>query len=111
MPCKRCSAPAFDPSTVKTNRGGLCEACFVGDLEAELAADEEEELKRLTERDRQMNRKGKKYRVTAWIHPVDGGDDYQVDWYFETRPTRKQIRSLVHAKRSSVADDFQVVAI
>src|SRR5262245_1602072 len=34
-PCLRCSTPAFDPITVQTNRGGLCEPCFVAMLEAE----------------------------------------------------------------------------
>jgi hypothetical protein len=35
--CGRCSEPAFDPATVEMNRGGLCESCFGGDLNAELA--------------------------------------------------------------------------
>ena len=28
VPCHRCSTPAFDPTSVETNRGGLCESCF-----------------------------------------------------------------------------------
>jgi hypothetical protein len=47
MPCTRCSEPAFDPTTVDTNRGGLCESCFVADLNAALAKRAEAERRRL----------------------------------------------------------------
>ncbi len=29
IPCSKCGKPAFDPKAVDTNRGGLCETCFV----------------------------------------------------------------------------------
>ena len=109
-PCSRCGTPAFDPMTVETNRGGLCEPCFVGDLEVEFAKEAEAELRKLTRRDRRMKAKGMNVRVTAWIHP-DAGDDYQVDWYLPARPTAAQIRALLRKERSSVLDDFQIVAI
>jgi hypothetical protein len=110
-PCIRCSEPAFDPATVDTNRGGLCESCFIADLNAALARHAEAERRRLARRDRRMKAKGMSVRVTAWVHPVTGGDDYQADWYFAARPTPAQIRSLLLDKGSSVLDDFQVVTL
>jgi hypothetical protein len=38
-PCSRCSAPAFDAATIETNRGGLCESCFLHDLNRKYAPD------------------------------------------------------------------------
>ncbi len=107
--CSRCSEPAFDPSTVETTRGGLCESCYVGDLDAELAKFTEAENRRLANRDRRMKVKGMKVRVSAWIHPAAGGDDYQSDWYFAARPTPTQIRKLLGEEGSSTFDDFQVI--
>jgi hypothetical protein len=99
--CSRCSEPAFDPATVETNRGGLCESCFVGDLDAELAKFAEAEKRRLANRDRGMKAKGMKVRVSAWIHPVVGGDDYQADWDFADQPTPARIRTLFREEGSS----------
>lgn len=36
-PCSGCGTLAFDPTTVETNRNGLCEGCFLRDLEAQWA--------------------------------------------------------------------------
>jgi len=49
QPCSRCSKPAYDPATVETNRGGLCESCFISDLDAKfqkLVKQEEEAVRR-----------------------------------------------------------------
>jgi hypothetical protein len=110
-PCTRCSEPAFDPTTVDTNRGGLCESCFVAELDASFARLAEVERQRLAERDRRLKAKGMTVRVTAWVHPAAGGDDYQADWYFEARPTPGQIRSLLRDEGSSVLDDFEIVTL
>jgi len=109
-PCSRCGTPAFDPKTVETNRGGLCEGCFMGDLEAECAIEEEAGLREIAQRDQGMKTKGMKFRVTAWIHS-DEGDDDQVDWYFPARPTAKQIRALLRNEGSAIWDDFEIIAI
>lgn len=109
--CSRCSAPAFDPATVETTRGGLCESCFVGELHAELAKFAETEKRRLANRDRRMKAKGMTVRVSAWIHPDAGGDDYQTDWYFAARPTQAHIRQLLRDEGSSIGDDFQIITL
>jgi hypothetical protein len=99
-PCSRCGTPAFDSMTVETNRDGLCEPCFVGDLEVEFAKEAEAELRKLAWRDQRWKAKGMKFRVTAWIHP-DAGDDYQVDWYFPARPLEAQIQALLRKQGST----------
>jgi len=110
VPCRNCCTPAFDPSTIETNRNGLCEACFLSRLEAEWAAAEQAEKQELAARDSRMKRKGFGFRVTAWIHPEDGGDDYQVDRYFSVRPTPKQIGRLLRDEGSDCLDDYTIIA-
>lgn len=110
-PCTRCATPAFDSATVETNRGGLCEACFLGDLRAELAEAQKAEQRALAARDRRMKREGMAVRVTAWIHPEAGGDDYEIDWYFKTRPTRKQVADLLRQRGSACLDDYQIIPL
>ena len=58
-----------------------------------------------------MKKSGHAVRVAAWVHPVQGGDDYPVDWYFETCPTHAQIRRLLHKMMSRVCDDYQIIAL
>ena len=71
-PCSRCGTLAFDPTTVETNRNGLCEGCFLGDLEAQWAKESEAELRRLQRRNRAMKAKGMSFQAIAWVHPDDG---------------------------------------
>lgn len=110
LPCPRCSAPAFDPATVDTNRGGLCERCFLNDLEAEYTTEVEAEQRKLAAQDRRMRQQGMTVRVTAWIHPPSG-EDYQADWYFPSRPMPLQIRRLLEVKCSSQLDDYEIIVL
>jgi hypothetical protein len=108
--CSGCENVVFDPTTVETNRNGLCEGCFLGNLEAQWAKESETEF-RMTARHRQaMKAKGMKFHIIGWIHP-DAGDDYQVDWFFQKRPTKAAIRALLREEGSTVLDDFQIIAI
>jgi len=109
-PCCRCGTPAFDTTTVESNRDGLCEGCFMGDLQAKWAKHAEDEVREIARRDRDMKAKGMKFRVTAWVHP-DAGDDFQVDWYFPVRPTATQIRALLRKEGSEILDDFEIIAL
>lgn len=110
MPCPRCSAPAFDPATVETNRGGICEKCFLNDLNAEYRAEVEAEQRKLAARDRRMKKKGMAVRVSAWVHP-EAGDDYQVDWYYPYRPTSVEVRRRLLQAGSSVVQDYDIVGL
>jgi hypothetical protein len=110
-PCPRCSTPAFDPTTVETNRGGLCEACFVADLQAELEKELEAVRRQIAARDLRMKNKGFTARVTAWVHPEEGGDDYQMDWYFKQRPLPEQIQLLLLEVGSEILDDFEIIKL
>ncbi len=111
VPCPRCSTPAFDPATVQTNRGGLCEMCFLADLKSRCAAAEEAEQQAMVARDRRMKRKGMVVRVTAWVHPEGGGDDYLVDWYLDWQPTHEQVAVQLREEGSIILDDYQIVPL
>jgi hypothetical protein len=110
-PCSRCSTPAFDPSTVITNRGGLCEACFLSDLKAEFAGAAEAERQEVAARDHLMRRRGMVVRVSAWVHPQGGGDDYQVDWYLAARPTPERVKDLLRNEGSRRLDDYEIITL
>jgi hypothetical protein len=109
--CHRCAAPAFDTATVETNRSGLCESCFLGDLEAELTDAEEAEQREIAARDEEMKKAGMKFRVSAWIHPEEGGDDCFVDWYLAAQPTPEQVRGFLLERHSSVLDDYEIITL
>ncbi len=66
-PCPRCGKPAFDPATVATNRGGLCEACFLDDLNAELEEAQRRERAADDRKDKAMRKKGYKWKVAVPI--------------------------------------------
>lgn len=110
-PCPRCSTPAFNPATIKTNRGGLCEGCFVHDVDAEFAAAMEAEERQITARDRRMKRKGMLIRVSAWVHSEQCGDDYQVDWYLNHQPTPEEVGAVLRKEGSCRVDDYQIVIL
>lgn len=109
-PCSRCSVPAFDATTIETNRGELCESCFLDDLHRECALVLEAELSQIKERDQQMKSQGMRFRITAWIHP-DNGDDYQVDWYAQTAPAPDYIATHLRREGSTVVEDFEIIEL
>lgn len=104
--CKECGEPAFDPSAVETNRNGLCEKCFMDDLNKEFKKESEKERKKVAYRDAKKKAEGFTHRITAWIHA--GGDDRQVDFYTNAEPTKKQIQALIRKEGSRVLDDYTV---
>lgn len=108
-PCCKCGQPAFDPATVETNRGGQCEACFIDELDQTFAAEQKKEAKKVVRRDARQKKLGMTHRVTAWIHPKAGGDDYQVDIYAKGEPTKAEIQSLLRKQGSAVLTDYQIV--
>lgn len=109
--CKTCGKPAFDPEAVDTNRDGECEDCFLAALNAEYQKSLLKEKKKLARRDKSMLVKGYQYRVTAWIHPAAGGDDYMVDIYFAEKPTPKAIKKHLANAGSCVFDDYTITLL
>ena len=107
--CHRCAAPAFDPATIQTNRAGLCESCFLDDLRQKSAKAQDAERKEIAARDRARKKSGDKVRISAWVHPANGGDDYQVDWYCKSYPSPEQVRGLLLEMNSRVCDDYQII--
>ena len=104
--CTRCGKPAFDDATVETNRSGLCESCFMSDLDAKfrrVKMTEEDDVRR---RDMEMSKKGYTHRVTGWVHPAMGSD-LQMDWYFLGMPSKKEIEEALRKAGSRLLTDYQ----
>lgn len=111
VPCKTCGKPAFDPSVVDTNRDGECEACFMAALTKEYEASRKKEAAALARRDRNRAKQGYTHRVTAWVHPSKGGDDYMVDIYSLGKPSKALITSELRKMGSRVLDDYTIVEL
>lgn len=106
--CPRCRAPAFDPSSVDTNRDGLCEACFMSDLNEQFAAAKRLEAATEKAMDARWMADGYRYKVVAWVHPLKGGDDYAIVRYFKRRPRASVIASHLRRIGSAVTDDYEI---
>lgn len=104
--CSRCGRPAFDHKAVSTNRAGLCESCFMSDLDEEFAEAQKEEANRFDLLDAQHRKEGFTHRVDAWIH-AGRGEDTQISFYM-VRPTDADIRRALRKNKSRVLDDYSV---
>ena len=111
IPCKRCRKPAFDPSTVETNRAGLCEACFMSDLRVKYAIAEAAEQSGLAKRDASYLAAGFTHRVTVWVHPHQGGDDFLSDLYFREKPTPEMIRAEIDHLGTWDDSDYGIITL
>lgn len=111
IPCKCCGKPAFDPSTIITNREGKCEACWMDEWRKGWDAIQKKEAAKLLRNDRKQLKLGYTHRISAWIHPAQGGDDYQVDYYVEGKPSKTKIQSILKKEGSRVLDDYQVFSL
>lgn len=107
--CTTCSGPGF---TYKgNNRGTECEKCFTTKLKAEFDEAQKDIDKEVTRQDRLHRTKGCTHRISAWVHPKGGGDDFQVDYYSVGAPTPASIKKLLRNEGSAVLDDYTVTDI
>ncbi|HCF4080915.1 hypothetical protein ACEP6V_21605 [Pseudomonas aeruginosa] len=107
--CSKCSSPAWDPSTLKTNRKGLCEACFIAEIRAEIEADQKEEEARLKKLDARRKAEGYTHRLDAWIHPAFS-DDFQVTAWIQN-PTEESVKKFLKDKGCTVQRDFSLIKL
>ncbi|WP_176000295.1 hypothetical protein [Burkholderia vietnamiensis] len=107
--CVKCSKPAFDPDTVRTNREKKCERCFMGELNAEFEKGREKAARRMAKNDEKYKKQGYTHRVDAWIHR-DAGDDVAVSYYMKD-PTDAQIQAELRKARSVVLNDYKLVQL
>lgn len=110
-PCSRCGKPAFAPATGLADRGGLCEDCFIHDMRVRVEKANEKQKSVEAKRDLAMKEKGFTHKVSAHIHPEDGGDDYLMVMHVTAEPSPEQIRNHVQKKRSAVLSDFTILAL
>lgn len=108
-PCKRCGTLTFDPESVSTNREGLCEECFLGDLRKDIDKAAERDAKRQRAADAKKRAAGYTHRVNAWVHP-DAGEDFQIVMY-AVNPTVEIIEQQLKRRRSTVLNDYVITAL
>lgn len=112
VPCRTCSAPAFDPATSETNREGECESCFLRrlerDFERQTLPSRIRDLKAELQRAVDHRAKGFTHRLLAMIHPEAGGSDYLVEFFTEKEPTPAEIEKLLKERRSAVLNDYRL---
>lgn len=109
--CSRCGKPAFDPTSVETNRAGLCESCHSEDFDKELRQAEARMRQRRDQLDAEYRTVGFTHRVDAWVHPVAGGDDYPVNIWFKGEPSADTVAAKLQEIGSSVLTDYQLAKI
>lgn len=109
--CSRCQTGYLLGEDSKKYRGTLCEPCWTEDFKKRCAAEEEKDRKALARRDANMLKKGYTHRVTAWVHPSRGGDDFMIDFYGKSEPTPAEVKRLLQKEGSRVFDDYTVVKL
>jgi hypothetical protein len=108
-PCTRCKSPAIDDP--KSNRAGLCEKCFMGDLDARYQKARQKEEGKEAAQNAKAKKQGYLFKTVAVVHPKNGGDDYRVFWYSATAPTAAEVADILRKRRSAVLDDYATAAL
>lgn len=111
VPCCKCGKPAFDPATVETNRKGQCEACFMEDLNKLFEKDRKKEEAKLAKRIERYKQRGFTHLVSAWVHPLAGGDDHQIEAWFNGEPSKEEVRDMLRRQGSCELDDYVVTKL
>lgn len=70
-----------------------------------------QEQQQLREQDRQRAGEGYRYRATIWIHPIVGGDDYQIDVYSSDYPTKNILAPYLKDSAPAMRDDYKVYTL
>lgn len=109
--CSRCETGYLLGEDSKKYRGTLCEPCWMDDFKKRCDADAEKERRRVARQDARMVKKGYTHRISAWVHPAGGGDDYLVDFYCKGEPTKEDVAKLLRKNGSRVLDDYGVEAL
>ena len=110
VPCRRCTAPAFDPATVRTTHQGLCHVCYVGGLAAQVTAHPAPQDAEEYPLDTEQRAAGMTHRVDAWVH--GSGDEVSLlTLYFAGEPPPGSIRQALEDAGSTVLDDYEVVPL
>lgn len=116
MKCERCGKQITTNAKQKYDKDKefkpfkvLCEDCrqkIYNEILKKLGKKEEARRRKI---DAEMKKKGHRYKVDYWIHPVAGGDDKNRFVYFPDRPTRKDIQALL--RESAVKNDYVILKL
>ncbi len=107
--CKKCGALAFDHPEPITNRAGKCELCFIAQIDEIYEKAMVKERAKIAKRELALKAKGYAYRVQAWIH--GRGDDRQITWYFQEKPTEAAIKKMIKKAGGVVETDYSATKL
>lgn len=71
-----------------------------------LKIEQAKEDKRMLRVDVKQKAKGFTHKVSGWVHPKNGGDDYQIDLYSKGKQSKEEIVSFFK-RRSKVTNDWK----
>lgn len=108
--CPGCQAPAFDPNSVSTNRGGKCEQCFLAEIDMQEHDDDRIEVTGEASEVATALANGFTHRVVSRVH-LESGCDQRVVLYYRHVPAICEIEKELSARGSTVFDDFIVTVI
>lgn len=63
------------------------------------------------EMDRIKRNAGYRFRLDAWIHPIDDGDDFLIRHYFREIPHPKNVQLMLTQKVSALLNDYALIDI
>lgn len=102
--CKKCGNTNI--FMLRTN-DTTCTECLSKSIQ-QLCKKERKKIERVDQREKM---KGFLYKAEIWIHPEQGGDDYQIDVYYKYKPTKAEVSRTAKSKGSCVLNDFHIAKL
>ncbi len=109
-PCTVCHAPAFDPASVNTSRGGKCEQCYLAELDLQASAEDQMEQSGEASEVAAAVSDGFTHRVVGRVH-LESGCDQRMVLYYRHAPAICEVEKELSARGSTVFNDFIVTVI
>lgn len=106
--CKVCNEQMIQQEKLEYRNLNECEKCWKKAFKIETDAQQAEYAKEDEAEIQRMKAKGYKFRVDAWVHPADGGDDEEVKFFTADRPTETEIKNLLLKEGSCVFNDYNI---
>ncbi len=80
-------------------------------LNAEFARGRKKALAAALQLRARKKKAGFTYLVNAWIHPEEGGDDFEIHLWYRQPPDAQSVETAIRKAGSEVFDDFLVVQL
>lgn len=111
--CKVCGALILDRSSenLYSRTADECEKCALKRINEKYGILMAKEQQKEAKRDIKMKTQGYTYKVVAWVHPKQGGDDYQIVLYTMAKPSKKEIQKTLQKEKSKELGDYTVTSL